>query len=444
MHKKFPKVLIVGNTFHNKSGGGITMTNLFKGWPPDKLAVITSFGHISNLEVCNNYYQIGSLEEMVYWPLSLLSSRKYSGPLKKKYSTNGFNNKTTSIIVKVKQYISGYIYKNYIDNYFYSLKISKILKNWIDNFNPDLVYVQISNFRTALFVEDIYKHLNKPLVIHVMDDHFNTKNSKSFMERHWKKRLKKKFEYLLTHSNMNLSICDYMSENYHKLFGHSFSAFHNPVDLDFWSTQMERGYSKDNLKILYAGRIGIGTQNSIVDIAKATDYLAKQKIKVEFEIQALSLPQKVERAISKLNSVKLSNPIEYNSLPEKLSNADLLVLPIDFDEYSKNYLRLSMPTKVSEYLASKTPVLVYAPNDTALSKFFSDNKCGYCFNNRDIIALSKYIVKILKDSEGRKAFSGKGFAIAEERFNAEKVRENFLRILNEVSQENLITKNNIR
>jgi hypothetical protein len=38
----YPRVLIVGPTFDMVTGGGITLTNLFQGWPPDKLALASS------------------------------------------------------------------------------------------------------------------------------------------------------------------------------------------------------------------------------------------------------------------------------------------------------------------------------------------------------------------------------------------------------------------
>jgi hypothetical protein len=37
--KIYPKILIIGQTFHKKDGGGITISNLFYGWPIDRLAV---------------------------------------------------------------------------------------------------------------------------------------------------------------------------------------------------------------------------------------------------------------------------------------------------------------------------------------------------------------------------------------------------------------------
>ena len=40
--KVYPKILIIGQPFNKNSGGGITMSNLFNGWPNESLAVATN------------------------------------------------------------------------------------------------------------------------------------------------------------------------------------------------------------------------------------------------------------------------------------------------------------------------------------------------------------------------------------------------------------------
>ncbi len=43
----YPRILIFGPPFNNFTGGGITLSNLFKGWPKDRIAV-ASTGHVLN------------------------------------------------------------------------------------------------------------------------------------------------------------------------------------------------------------------------------------------------------------------------------------------------------------------------------------------------------------------------------------------------------------
>jgi len=77
----YPKVLIFGQPFNDYSGGGITLTNLFKGWPKDKIAV-TYIGHgLENVttDVCGTYYQLGKEEHKWKFPFNLMQREFPSG-----------------------------------------------------------------------------------------------------------------------------------------------------------------------------------------------------------------------------------------------------------------------------------------------------------------------------------------------------------------------------
>ncbi len=79
----FPRVLIFGQPFNNFTGGGITLTNLFKGWPKDKIAV-TYLGHglqSVTTDVCDIYYQLGKDEHKWKFPFNLIQ-RKFPSGLK--------------------------------------------------------------------------------------------------------------------------------------------------------------------------------------------------------------------------------------------------------------------------------------------------------------------------------------------------------------------------
>ena len=78
----FPRVLIVGQTFTPRSGGGITLASLFHGWPRDRLAVLTWPRVEIEAAVCERYWVLGWEEDRFVWPLSLLPRTSgESGPL---------------------------------------------------------------------------------------------------------------------------------------------------------------------------------------------------------------------------------------------------------------------------------------------------------------------------------------------------------------------------
>ena len=70
----YKKILIIGETFSEQGGGPITLSNLFKGWPKEKLFVAALNQKIikSNFNICENYYCLGKEERKIRFPLSLI------------------------------------------------------------------------------------------------------------------------------------------------------------------------------------------------------------------------------------------------------------------------------------------------------------------------------------------------------------------------------------
>ena len=53
----YHRILILGQSFNTTTGGGITLSNLFYGWPKDKIAVVGT-GHVLNYvttNICDAY-----------------------------------------------------------------------------------------------------------------------------------------------------------------------------------------------------------------------------------------------------------------------------------------------------------------------------------------------------------------------------------------------------
>jgi hypothetical protein len=55
-----PRVLVVGQPFDRVTGGGITLNNLFEGWPRDRLASVAVSDADLSFDVCDRVYALGS------------------------------------------------------------------------------------------------------------------------------------------------------------------------------------------------------------------------------------------------------------------------------------------------------------------------------------------------------------------------------------------------
>ncbi|MBV8653193.1 MAG: hypothetical protein JO255_17135, partial [Alphaproteobacteria bacterium] len=71
-----PRVLFVTPAaFNQVSGGGITFSNLFRGWPRDRLATVHNDRVPVSRDVCASYYELSDAELVLPAVLRRLRSR---------------------------------------------------------------------------------------------------------------------------------------------------------------------------------------------------------------------------------------------------------------------------------------------------------------------------------------------------------------------------------
>lgn len=427
---QYPKILIIGQSFNKKSGGGVTISNLFTGWPKDRLAVASNANLLSGIDtsVCNTYYQLGYNGKLHPFPLNLILPKIKCGLLQVNETQQQNATSTASGSGKYK-----FIYNillallNFfgVYNLFYKLKIAKEFKDWLIAYNPDVIYTQLASLELIRFVSDIKDHTKKPIAIHMMDDWPLTINKPGLLYAYWQNVIDREFRKLLNKTELFLTISDAMAEEYEKRYGKKSLPFHNPIDIGFWKPQSAKDYSAtDNFKILYAGRIGFGIAQSIADIADAVNQVSKTNKKLQFQIQTADV-EELKKLVTFSNHVKWVQPVAYNQLPQKFSEADLLLLPQDFDEKSVRFLKFSFPTKVSEYMISGTPILVYGDDRTGLTKYALKEKWAYVVTNNNSTSLVNAIYELISNEALRKSLAQTAQNIALQREDATIVRENF-------------------
>ncbi len=442
----FRRILVFGQPFNNYSGGGITLTNLFKGWPKDKIAV-TYLGHgLVNVttDVCDTYYQLGKEEHRWKFPFNLFQ-REFSSGIKSfedgkdipvNSAQKGFRHKV------VNDYFYPFLRYAGLFHFTTALTLSDKFKNWVAEFDPEIVYLQVAARDEIVFAKDLIDHLRVPSVIHFMDDWPSTISSRGLFKGYWSHKIDTELKSLLDKVDLHLSISDAMSDEYQKRYKKKFFPFHNPIEVELWAPFTKKNFNidKKHVNILYSGRIGDnGIAESVVEVASAIDSMQEGEANIKLHIQT---PTKDSRIIDRLNRFKcvVFNPYaEYSQIPKIFSGADILLLANDFSSMGLKYLRFSMPTKASEYMISGTPVLVYTPQVAAVSQFFSRNECGYCVSMQNREEIVKAIRYLLNNEEYRKMISFNSVRLAKERFAAEKVRNQFQNyLINLVNQDNYV------
>jgi glycosyltransferase involved in cell wall biosynthesis len=422
-------VLILCQPFNNNFGGGITQANLFSGWDKDKLAVACTVHMFSDLNtgICDTYYLLGNEEYKWKFPFNYLQRSAASGVVKLS-ADKGNESKPAALKPTLRARL--------VNNFFYPFlefiglfhSISKITLSdsfckWLNEYNPDVIYAQASSRETVLFCSLVQTYLKKPMVFHMMDDWPSTISEKGPFKNYWRKKIDREFRDMLKQCKVLLGISDYMALEYKTRYGCDFITFHNPIELDFWRSAQRTQYKlKTPAKLLYAGRIGPGIQSSLELTAKAVEHMNQNTgISLQFVLQTKEKPAWVEQ----YSCVKHTGLVEYKDLPKVFAQADFLLLPYDFSDASIRFVKFSMPTKAPEYMVSGTPVIVYAPSETAIIRNAEENDWAKIISEESYLTFSGVLQELIMNENERKRIGTNAIRFAEDHFNAAKVRNKF-------------------
>lgn len=419
---KLPKILILNEKFNNHSGGGITLTNLFHGWDSDKIAVCCNSVRLKgelDTSICKTYYSLGSEEYRFIFPFNLFGRKRPSGLVnldKKQYGAGEFvkKNKKNGIRHKfVMNILFPVLEYTGVMSKMTKFKLSRSFCNWLNEFQPDIVYAQAHNVEDIELILSINAYLKKPLIFHMMDDWPLMITGSKFLTKKQLKRNDKAMRALLNKADALLSISDAMTDEYKARYNKDFVPFHNPINLDFWSKYQRNDYDlSKSPTLLYAGRLGIGIDKSLELIAQAVEIVNQAlNIKLNFVVQTKDKPS----WISKYSFVKHRSFVAYNDLPKTFSQADFLILPYDFSPKSIQFIGYSMPTKATEYMISGTPIIIFSPEQTAVVKYATKYNWAKIVTHDDATSLSNVIISLIQDKTERKNLAQRAIAVAKEK-----------------------------
>jgi glycosyltransferase involved in cell wall biosynthesis len=160
-------------------------------------------------------------------------------------------------------------------------------------------------------------------------------------------------------------------------------------------------------------------------MARSIAELRKAGLDIVFEIRTA---QSNDPALAELKSLDGSVvlPLElYESLPQSLAFADLLVILYDWDTQSRIKARLSMPTKAAEYMASGTPILLYGPPGHAVIEYASREGWGHVVSENDPEKLKEALQEIVTHPVLRERIGRSGIQVAAQNHESQTVCSQF-------------------
>jgi glycosyltransferase involved in cell wall biosynthesis len=426
---EYPRLLVAtSNNFNLSNGGGITLTNLFGGWPMDRIASVHEDPQPEDHSVCRLSYRLSGNEIQPVAPFSWLLGSS-SG------DTGALTPTATSAESPLAKF-SRTIFGNGIPR---RAILSPEFRKWLDAFQPEVVYSFLGSMAQIRLTAAIVKQYNCALAVHIMDDWPGVIYTSGFLGAPLRRRVLSEFQALLNRASVRLAISEDMCTDYKQRFGVEFRAFHNAVDTAEW---LSRGRTQWKLGkpfiVRYAGSIIQESQrDAIRDIAEAVSTMRKAGTDIELWIHAPAIQRSYLQAYG-FEGLHLCDSPESASVIELLASADLLVLPFNFDQASAEYMRLSMSTKIPAYMASGTPILAYGPDSIAQIRYAMREGWAHVLFRPGADLLREALAKLMESSSLREAYARRAQHVAVERHDSPKIREAFQSAL-----RNAVTTNGV-
>jgi hypothetical protein len=252
----YPRVLIFGEQFDRVRGGGITLSNLFAGWPRERLAVVSQYAPSPQTSAtAASFYLLGREERRYPWPLSGFARQPASGPATalEKPSMSCFA--TEQRVSKKGEALDACLRLLGVPKILPWAHLSESLQQWIRMWRPQALYGQPVDSHAVHLLNRICARTTYPLVIHQMDDWQAVVFGPGPLGWYFRRQVEAGFKKLAHRANVRMGICQAMCDEYERTYGGSWLPFHNPVDLSSYRKVARCDWKARNpFKVRYGGR----------------------------------------------------------------------------------------------------------------------------------------------------------------------------------------------
>ena len=203
---------------------------------------------------------------------------------------------------------------------------------------------------------------------------------------------------------------------------------HNPCDPLLYERAPAAGTGRGDgeVRITYTGAVYDAHYDAFRNLVAALEALGRADVKLHL-YTAQSPALLAEHGIR--GPVVFHEHRQASEMPRVHRESDVLFLPLAFNSPYPEIVRTSAPGKVAEYMASRRPVLVHAPPDSFISRYFRQHDCGSVVDVNDPAPLGRAVEQLLSDAALRERLGERAWERVVADFSVEKARATFAELL---------------
>lgn len=373
------RILVLSNTpWSSDNSFGNTFTNLFSGLDGIEVAnIYTRYGMPDDNGVVTCYYQI--TEEDL---LKKCHGRSFDAEKIPKLATQS---------QETRERLSYDFFRTHRLAIFYWAREllwkfgkwdTEEMRAFINEFRPDLIYLPMYYSGYMLDIGLFLKRYTGARMIgHISDDNYSLKQFSLspfyWIDRFWKR---KKIRAVVKECDFLHVITEKQKEEYERLLHVECRVFRKAMD--FAEDRRPSHEIHDPIQYVYTGNLGSGRWKPLCEIGRVLDKLYQEKAALLIYSQT-PLTKGMERAFQETTSIRFMGGVSGEECASIQQEADILVLVESSELRARLIMRLSLSTKVVDYLHTGNCILFYGTKEQAGFRYLKEGNAAVMASSPD-------------------------------------------------------------
>lgn len=410
MSNKQRILIISNNSFNENTNNGKTLLSFFSVYENDQIAQLFFKNEVPSFIKFKNYYKITDKDMLTF---------KFGKKLESDdtiLQKSKFKQKKISDTRRILREII----------WFFGPWRNPKLNKWLKNFKPDIIFFVAGDslfaYRIAFYIQ---RKFNAKLVTYITDDYILPRTKDTILGSVRRQVIKYNMQKAIKKSKKYFVISEAMRTCYQVIFGKNGIILNNAQN--FFEKKNDSLFSKNEISLVYAGGLHYKRFKTLIDIKKAIETYNIKAKKIA-RLYIYTNPEIDKNIIEELKGKYSSfcGLVKEKELIKVLNSCDIPVFVESFDSDSIEATRLSLSTKISEYLSLKKPILAVGPK--SVSSMITLKDVAYCINQTE--ELNKEITYLLEDEELQKKLSIMASELYSREYNSENIVDRFKEEMN--------------
>jgi hypothetical protein len=415
------KILVLShNSFSKKQNNGKTLESFFQNFDSENIAQIYLQPEIPDFEYCQQYYRITDYEALN----NFIFNGKVGHQPSYTEDNSAFINNTNRFIrwvyhgkrVSNERYgLNKLLHTGFVNRvpflvslreilWFFTKWKTKELDDWIKKFSPDVLFFQGSStifcYKIALWISHKY---NIPLVLQLTDDYTCRIYKYSLLEYVNKFFYIKILKKAIDKASTVIAVSDFMAIEYLERFGGNYKTLMNSGS---FINKTQEPLNNEIMNFIYTGNVLLKRWEVLEVIGEALQEInSTTKFKCILNIHSpTAIPSYIINRLKNIDTIKCGNSLNQSELSNAIKNANVVVHVESFDRMMRLITRLSISTKIPEYLGSNRCLFAVGPDDVASIKYLLENQYAHVATSVEKELIKKKLLEVISNTNLREKY----------------------------------------